>query len=307
PASLAEAQLAYRQEWAFALRLSGIMQELTDALGAVENKRWAFVGTPAWLRYGKPGNVFGSEGYLRILAADAEFFLDARKHLFAQGFRFIEADVFTWRRFLNYRHHALLLRNEFVVDLSLKLHCCFAADFSSTSTACSTELLHTDGRQLPVLNDEYEMVYLLLLGYEMLCFGIPAHNTAIKTFLLLNAAAHKIEWDRFFEARRREYTERLCKVFLFAVISLFDCLDDFPMLGKHLAATPEALVMTKQLAGQSSNPERSGLPARLARYLRNAPVISRRGINDVVRSCWPEDVFQRYRVRASRRILNRAS
>jgi len=125
-----------------------------------------------------------------------------------------------------------------IVDLhwTLSNHFTFRLDDSRLWT--TTESCVLRGRSLRTLSAEYELVQLMLAVLRDTERGRLRAKLLIDLFMVLRSVDEKMDWPRFFSARRAEGLKNISKEVLDLTLDMLDCRDDLPGLARSLEDLP---------------------------------------------------------------------
>lgn len=102
------------------------------------------------------------------------------------------------------------------------------------------------GREYAVLSDEYEVVFSLISIFKDVERGAARLKALVDLHFILLALDGRIDWQRFFENRRREKLHRVSMSVLALFLQLFPCADRLP----HVAAA----FARERLEGTTADP-----------------------------------------------------
>jgi hypothetical protein len=97
------------------------------------------------------------------------------------------------------------------------------------------------GHDFLVLSDEYEVVFHIVSIFKELEMGMARLKMFIDLYLILCKVSCQIDWEAFFERRKRERIRRAALTIMTLVLNFFDCTENFRELAAVVAREEKVL------------------------------------------------------------------
>jgi hypothetical protein len=232
PRLLEQARLAYLRQWNRNERLTRDLGSLSELLDSAGVEALSVKGPLLAHRlYGDLGARSMSDLDLLVKPHDVN-----RVEQLLQGAGYDRTSGLLLGRRLScfFTHHFSYCRTGTIVEIhwALQRHFSFEIDYRRVwEESIELRLL---GRGFRAPSDEYQLVVQLLGAFTDLQVGRLVLKPFLDAYRLLKTLAGRLDWEQFFDRRKRERLSRICGYVLSLLLELMECGEEFPSLAAYL-------------------------------------------------------------------------